>query len=53
MELAFDFLFALALSIGLIALLNLVYRRAKPNALGAGCIAATLIIGAIILVIVR
>lgn len=53
MDFALDLLFAIVLSVGLIALLNAVYRRAQPNALGAGCIAASLIIAALLLVIVR
>lgn len=52
MELARSLLIAIVVSLALLLALNLLFRRAKPNAIGVGCLAACLVIGAVAVVIV-
>lgn len=51
MELARTFLIAIVVSLALVIALHLLFRRAKPNAMGVGCLAACLLMGAVFLVI--
>lgn len=51
MDLARSLIIAVIVSVALIVALHFLYRGTKPNAIGVGCLAACLIMGAIFLVI--